>query len=292
MKKLLALLICIALLIACTAQAAGLPQISGGGLPQINAAQEDNAGVLPDPAELLGVNGEVFARDYAYGTGYICTVYTYAQPTDGAAFTAAYQASAAANGFTVENVNVDGFSALKLSYGDQYALLFPDYSGVVMLMVENGMVFGKPLPQGNYIQFTRNGRTITTTEPSKVTMNKGTGFYGMGGTFEVEYYFKEQPVTLFTLAFPDYAAEGDVFRVNKDNTMKCLKLYTAQDELLVCYESEEGDEMETSQDYFTLEITKMTKTDGYVQVEGVFEGCFNGGKTTFEDGSFRAEMYR
>jgi len=292
MKKLLPLLMCIVLIASCAAQAAGLPAISGGKLPQINAAQAGDAGVLPDPAKLLESKGEIFAKDYAYGVGYTCTVYTYELPANNTAFTTAYQIRAKANGFTVESTNIEGFAALKLSYGDKYALLFPDYSGVVMLMVENGMIFGEPMPDGNYIQFTRNGRTITSNDPSKVTMKKGTGYFNMGEAFEIDYYFHEEPVTLFSLKIPASSIEGDIYQVDKNNTAKCLALYTSEDEFLVFYENDYDDKMVTSQDYFTLEITKMTKNESYVQVEGVFEGCFNGGKTTYENGSFRAEMYR
>ena len=185
----MSLLICIVLIVSCPAQAGELPVISGGKLPQINAAQAGNVGVLPDPAKLLESKGEIFARDYAYGPGYTCTVYIYHLSSGSAAFSSAYQVQAETNGYTVESTNIEGFSALKLSYDGKYALLFPDYSGVVMLMVENGMIFGEPLPDGNYIQFTRNGRTITSNDPDEVTMEKSTGYFNKGETFEISYYF-------------------------------------------------------------------------------------------------------
>lgn len=291
MKKLLLLLLCLTMLSG-TAMAGGLPNLSGGTLPLLNPAQQGDAGVLPDPAEVLGAEGTVFAEDYAYTATYLCTVYTYPPCADSAAFVSAYQALAAANGFAAENTQVDGFQALKLSYGGQYALLFPEYSSAVMLMVPNGMVFGEPLPEGNYVSFTRNGRTISTGPNAKVSLHKGKGMYGMGDTFEIVCYFEEQPVGHFVLNLPSYAIEGDSFYCTQNALEELVQFYTDTDEYMVFWDDSYGDDLEGSKDFFSLKITRMIKEEDYVLIEGAFEGTFGNGELVYEKGSFRADMHR
>lgn len=292
MKKYLALLICLMMLANGSALAGGLPTLSGGGLPVIQPADTGHAGVLPDPADVLGYEGTLFAEDYAYAANYICTVYTYPLPANSNAFLTDYQAKATANGFTAESAQVDGFAALKLIYGNQYALLFPEYSGVIMLMVPNGMVFGEPLPEGNYITFTRNGRVISTGPNADVTLKKDHGMFGQDETFKIACNYQEQPISYFSLSLPAYIQEGDTYQLTKDRLEKLLCLYTDTDKYLVFWDDDFGDQLETSQDFFNLKVTRMIKESDYVLIEGTFEGVFDKGRTTIEDGSFRADMYR
>lgn len=289
MKKLFVWLLCAAMLVSC-AGAEGLSGLSGiGGLPKIDAAADINAGVLPDPANLLGTEGTLYAEDYLFAAGYVCSVYLY-QPGGTADFLAEYQAQAEANGYTVTGTEVEGYAALALTYGEQKALLLPEYDGYIMLLVENGMVFGEPLPEGNYLQFTRNGRKITSAgapECEKGRRSTGTSTY-----YEISYYFTEEPITLFKLEFPDYAQTGDEFHVTKSSLIDGLYFYTAQESHLVFYNSGYDHQMTSSSDFFTVKITKLEKTSDRVYIEGTFEGSFNAGDTLYEDGSFRAEMVR
>ena len=289
MKRMMLVMLALVLCLPLQALASGLPNLGGSGLPQINV-EAAPTGVLPDPADLGGERGETFATDYKYTADFICTVYTY--PRMDAAFVDKYTAAAVEAGYALEETELEGFQVRRFTFDGKSVLLFPDYSGVTMLMVQNGIAFGEPLPEGDYIAFTRNGRPIATPEGARISMSKGTGFFGMGETFKVEYYFREEPVTLFTLAFPAYAREGDEFKVSAKQTIKCLSLYTSEDEFMVHHEDNHGDEMEGSADYYNLKITKLVKTDSLVQVEGTFEGVFNNGSLTYEDGSFRAEMAR
>lgn len=279
MKK-LALLLCIILLLPCVASASGLPSISGG-LPVIDPATGD-PGVLPDPADLLG-EGTVFAEDYPYA-GFTCTVYLYKSPMNTNAFLTEYQSLAKANAFTVEITTVDGFKALSMTYEGKKALLFPEYSGSVMLMVENGMVFGEPLPEGDYVQFTRNGRKINIV--SSVTCKKE---YVHDWMYYIQAWFEESPIDYFVLKFPDYAQAGDEFYINNKKSMNSLYLYT-DDDLLIYYRSTDG--FKNSEDYFKIKITKVEKTGGSVMIEGTFEGRFNRGELLYEDGSFRVKCDR
>lgn len=285
MKK-LALLLCL-MLLPCVAFAGGLPDI-GGGLPTITTTDTGDAGVLPDPADLLG-EGTLFAEDYAYA-GFTSTVYLYKLPADAASFLTEYQSLAATNGFAVENTTADGYAALSLTHGGKKALLFPEYSGSVMLMVENGMVFGEPLPEGNYVQFTRNGRKIVTdSEPS---CHKKTRSIGTSHMFAISTYFQEEPITGFELAFPDHAQTGDEFRVTKGNLMDGLYFRTTEEGSLIFYNVAEDANLLSSEDFFVVKITKMEKTTDTAYIEGTFEGSFNRGELLYEDGSFRVECDR
>lgn len=286
MKK-LAILLCL-MLLPCGAFAGGLPDI-GGGLPTITTTTTArDAGVLPDPADLLG-EGTLFAQDYAYA-GFTSTVYLYKLPANAEAFLTEYQALATTNGFAIEDTTADGFAALSLTHGGKKALLFPEYSGAVMLMVENGMIFGEPLPEGNYVQFTRNDRKITSTqEPS---CHKETRPIGTSRMFEINAYFKEEPVSGFNLAFPDHAQTGDEFRVTKGNLMDGLYFRTTEDGYLLYHNVAADANLLSSEDFFVVKITKMEKTTDTAYIEGTFEGSFNRGELLYEDGSFRVECNR
>ena len=288
MKKFTAFLLALCLLPA-FALASGLPDLGGSGLPVIHVA-EAPTGALPDPVDLGGDKGEVFGTDYKYTADFICTVYTY--PKMSQSFLEAYSAAAEKAGFTAEKTQVEGNEAIRYTFDGKAALLFPDYSGVTMLMVQNGVTFGQPLPQGNYIAFTRNGRRIVSPEGARIQMAGGSGLFRMGKTFEINYHFVEEPVTLFTLSMPSHAIEGDVFKVNANSTLKELRMTTMEDGYLVFFEDTEGDEMTGSKDHFTLKITKMVKTESLVQVEGTFEGVFKNDSLRYENGSFRAEWHR
>lgn len=285
MKK-IALLLCIILLLPCVAFAGGLPDI-GGTLPNLNPTPTGDPGVLPDPAELLGGEGTVFAEDYTFSADMICTVYLYQMPGDVSAFLTEYQRLAETNGFAVSDTQVQGFDALSLTYDGKKALLLPEYSGSAMLMVENGMVFGEPLPQGCYIQFTRNGRKITSTSDPDCKKDS----YSFGSwprMIKIDYYFEEEPITLFTVGFPASAQTGDEFRATKSKQTTGMYFYTAEEGLLYYLE----DDLDSSADYFVVKITKMEKTADTMFIEGTFEASFRKGALLYEDGSFRVECDR
>lgn len=284
MKK-LALLLCL-ILLPCAASAGGLPVI-GGGLPNITPTVTGDAGVLPDPADFLG-EGTVFAQDYLY-SGFTFTVYLYKIPGNVSAFLTEYRTLAQANGFAVENTQTEGFDVLSLTYGGKKALLFPEYSGSTMLMVENGMVFGEPLPEGNYVQFTRNGRKVSPVR--RLSCKKEWVHDAM---YYIQCWFDESSVDMLTLKFPDYVQTGDEFLVKKGQLMNSIYLYTDTDGLLISYNSSSSPNygFKNSDDYFRIKITKVEKTSGSTLIEGTFEGSFNRGEVVYEDGSFRVECDR
>ncbi|MCC8046073.1 MAG: hypothetical protein LIP12_11325 [Clostridiales bacterium] len=273
------------------AYASGLSGLesSEGGLSGLTEEENENDSVVPDPEEILGEEAVSIQEDYAYSNSYICTAYMYAQPDDLIAFTESYLEAAEANGFTAEEETIEGYSAWTLTCTDgSYAIFIPDFDGQVLLLVENGMEFGEKQPEGYYLTMKRNGRELNATWDDKETscteVSRSTG---TSKSFEISYYFSRAEITLFELRFPNYAQAGDEFYVTKDSLMDGLYLYTSEEGSLVFYDSSHHHQMENSNDYFCVKITDMYENSDGTVIEGIFEGSFNKGTTTYMDGSFR-----
>ncbi len=94
---------------------------------------------VPDPEGLTGVRGILNRTGYVLN-GKTYTVYQYAKARDVAAFVADYTALATANGYRVSEVKISELPALSLVRSDGLtALVFYDYSGAMLLMVEDGL---------------------------------------------------------------------------------------------------------------------------------------------------------
>jgi len=281
-----ALILVLAVLLPAAACATGLSGLGGGGLSGLTDGAD---GVVPDPAELLGREGKVLQENYQFAAEYICTAYTYPLPEDMDAFKAAYAKQAEESGFAVNETGVEGYGALKLSLSDgTYALLLPDFDGVALLLVQNGMTFGEPKPEGFYLSMKRNGRELSVSFGSHETSCKEVSrLTGTSRSFQIEYYFSRAEITLFQLCFPSYAQAGDTFYVTKDSLLDGLYLYTNEEGSLVFYDSPYHHQMKNSKDYFRVQITGMYSTSDGLVIEGTFDGSFNKGKTLYTDGSFR-----
>ena len=106
------------------------------GMPGFAAKGE---GVLPDPAELLGKEGTLYAEDYEFAEDYVCSAYFYETADDD--FFNDYLGLAEDSGFDLYRTTVDDCDAFLMQYGGRDALLFPDFEGSMLLLVENGMEF-------------------------------------------------------------------------------------------------------------------------------------------------------
>ncbi len=94
---------------------------------------------VPDPEGLTGVKGILNRTGYVLN-GKTYTVYQYTKARDVAAFVADYTALATANGYRVSDVKISELPALSLVRSDGLtALVFYDYSGAMLLMVEDGL---------------------------------------------------------------------------------------------------------------------------------------------------------
>lgn len=274
-KRLLAFLLFLALLLPGTSMAEGLRGL-GGGLPDIHAPQRGEAGVLPDPAELLGREGTLYAENYDFAPNFCCAVYTYPLPGD--TFLDAYLAQVQANGFLVSAVQIESFPAFRLEYDNLAALLLPDYTGVMMLMVQNGLVFGQPLPE-YYLSMVYNGRKVLTDELD--FMRKYDAYQ-----YKFSYFDPEQTPASFELRFPVSMRPGDEYTWTQDSPPDYLYFYNG--EILLNYQSftRRGD-WGGKDDYFRLKIVAKEETARGLLLEGRFSCMLDYGEIVIENGAFR-----
>ena len=132
------------------------------GMPGFAAKGE---GVLPDPAELLGKEGTLYAEDYEFAEDYVCSAYFYETADDD--FFNDYLGLAEDSGFDLYRTTVDDCDAFLMQYGGRDALLFPDFEGSMLLLVENGMEFaGAAKNDGPWLP---DPCTASTTPPARGT---------------------------------------------------------------------------------------------------------------------------
>lgn len=276
MKRILIFLFCLLLILPCTATAGGLGGL--GGLPVIETPKSADDGVLPDPADLLGSAGTLYAENYTFAPDFICTVYTYDLP--GNNFLANYLEQAQANGFTATETTVEGYAAYRLENGGLAALLLPEYSGVMMLLVQNGITFGEPLPE-YYLRMVYNGREVLT---DKMDFMKSYDSYA----YQFDYFDTEQIPGHMEMRFAKTLRAGDEYTWTPSSPPDYLSFYTDTDSFLLLYNNylRQG-EWGGSSDYFHLKIVTKEDTPSGLLVEGRFDAILNYAETTIENGSFR-----
>jgi len=285
-KQLLAFLLALVLALPAPVCASGLSGLGGDGLSGLHAGE---SGVLPDPGEILGEEGSIVKENYSFAANYLCTAYAYPLAKDADAFRQEYISRARRGGFAAEETTVEGYDALRLALPDgAYALLLPDFDGQMLLLVQKGMAFGQPKPEGFYLRMKRNGRELSASFGSHETScRETTRSTGSSHSFEISYYFSRAEITLFELRFPSYAQAGDTFYVTKDSLLDGMYLYTSEEETLVFFDSPYYHHMKNSKDYFRVHITDMVKTSDGLVIEGEFDGSFDKGQILYTDGSFR-----
>lgn len=223
MKKTICALILIALLCAAA---------TGEGLTGLGQS-------LPNPAALLGASGKLIQENYSFAWDYLCDAYTYPLPEDSAEFLEAYIALAEQAGCSVSDTTADGQQALRIDSpdGSRYALLFPEFQGQILLLMQTGLKFAPettptpastpkpsptPLPatpatsnsvQGNAssphveYQYVQVPCSVCHTS-GKCSLCNGTGTYRLYGTSTpcyiycqtcdgLGYYMQMQPVWVY-----------------------------------------------------------------------------------------------
>lgn len=97
------------------------------------------AGELPE----FHPQGTQQFADYGYTADYTCDVWVYPAGTPHEGWLLACLEA----GFTLQKTQVEGYSVYKvMEDGGRYAMLFPEYSGTVMLMIQKGMTYGPQAP--------------------------------------------------------------------------------------------------------------------------------------------------
>lgn len=292
MKRFFLCLLALMLCLSTTASAAGLGGLGGlgGGLGGLVAPAAEPNGVLPDPADTLGSEGTVLMEDYQFSAGYLCTAYTYPMPADMSQFIASYGAAAEANGYTVTEETVDGLPGYRIALAEgPYALMVPDFQGVLLLLVQKDMAFGEAAPEGYYLKVTRNGREMMVENPE---CEESTRLTGTSKSFEITAFFDRAEIYMFEICFPNYAQAGDEYKVTNKSLIDGISFYADKDGGLLVYH-DTGNKMDGPQDYFRVKITDMYRDENNygTVIEGNFDASFRRGELTYTDGEFRVLCY-
>ena len=275
MKRICTLLLCVLLFLPLTASASGL---GGRGRPSFEGTSGD-AGVLPDPADLTGSEGTVYAKNYNFSSDFICTVYTYPLPDAG--FLDAYLNQAKANGFKTTETEVEGYAAWRLESGGLAALLLPQYGNVMMLMVQNGMTFGDPLPE-YYMRMVYNGREMMVDSKGLDLMRSYDAYQ-----YKFDCFAFDQVPGHVSIRFPKFMQAGEEYTWTPSNPPEYMYLYI-DGSLLLDYQSfTRSGEWGGKNDYFHLKIVSKNETAQGLVIEGRFDGILDYASVKIENGAFR-----
>lgn len=105
-----------------------------------------SAQVLPDAGAVLNVSPQQQMADYVYSPDYVCDVWVYPRDARTDNRMADWIMAALHSGYTIRYTTVDGQPAYRLEDANgRYALMFPQYQGAVMLMIQQGMDYAPAL---------------------------------------------------------------------------------------------------------------------------------------------------
>lgn len=298
MRKLLALLVAAVLVCPAAACAAGFGGLfgqteapAGGGIDNL-ILQSSTWGVVPDPYELLGKRGDIRARDYPYEPGYLCTYFAYPLPKDVDGFVEAYTAEVERNGLAVEQLTVQGADARKIIGADgSYALLVPSFYGETLLLVQNGMPFGRAKPTEYGLGFEFNGKSLKRSyRDLSVIHDTSSGTYSVSAAFPGGL-----TVESIAMEFPHKFQAGDSYRVVKGSSRKDISLTLRRNGSLTYYYHGNpyiGSKFSDDQDYFEVYILSVEEVDGQQVIHGLFEGSFLSGSIMITNGYFYIPLKR
>ncbi|MBQ8311792.1 MAG: hypothetical protein IJX84_01115 [Clostridia bacterium] len=154
-----------------------------------------SAQVLPDAGIALDVSPQQQMTDYVFSQDYVCSVWVYPRDARTDSRMADWIMDALHSGYTVSCTTVEGQTAYRLEDATgRYALMFPQYQGAVMLMVQQGMDYAPalatPTPKATPVPTASTGGNWEWVEVEKdcpyCTMGrcsvcKGTGTYSLYG---------------------------------------------------------------------------------------------------------------
>jgi len=103
-----------------------------------------SAGALPDPAELLGVEGVLYESNVLKDNAFYFS-FTFPMPKDYEQFLARYTAAAQDAGYRISDGSAYDRDATRISVGVKDAYLVPDFSGALLFLVHSDMAYG-PIP--------------------------------------------------------------------------------------------------------------------------------------------------
>lgn len=275
------LLVCL----CASALAGGVSGLLGGSAPSASDA-------LPDPADALsdGAYATQTEKNYDFGGGYYCNVFSYPQPVSVTKFVQDYSKLAEAAGYSMKETVLDGFDAYAVSNGDgTTAYILPKAGNDMLFLVETGMDF-TPTPRRNFLSVERNGklREYETYTRANTPRYYSYGYYSFD-------FLRDGNNNSDTLLFrlPNGFDVGDTFYVSKSSGL-VSNLYFSEDLNAHCFlmgTSDYHNELKGSGDYFLLTITGREKTNFGERISATFEGSFHYGETVFENGVFSVDCY-
>lgn len=266
--------------------------LAGGVSGLLGNSAPSASGSLPDPAQALldGAYATQTEKNYDFGGGYYCNVFSYPKPVSVTKFVQDYAKLAEAAGYSVKETVLDGFEAYAVGKGDgATAYILPETGSDMLFLVETGMDF-TPTLRRNFMSVERNGKL---REYEKYTMASTPNYYSHG------YYslcFRlEGGTSSDTLLFeiPGGFDVGDSFYVSKSSGL-IDKLRFSEDlnsHYFLFGASDYYHELKGSGDYFLLTITGKEKTNFGERISATFEGSFHYGETVFENGVFSIDCY-
>lgn len=285
MKKVSFPLVLLLLTCLCsTAFAGGL----SGLLNQNTAASTNSA--LPDPADALtSAYGTQTEKNYDYGDGYYCNVYTYEKPVSVNKFLNEYLSLAEAAGYPATETVLEGLTAYAFQSTDgKTAYLLPETGGDMLLLVETGMNFSLT-PRRNFLTVEWNGKVCEYEMwHAETPRYYNQGYYGMSFVIGTDYHNNS-----LTIELPQTFYEGDTLYASKtDGRVNRLQFAeNCNDHYFLSDSSFGRDDLSGSGDYFMITITQKEKTSFGERISGTFEGSFNYGETVFTNGVFSADCY-
>jgi len=149
------------------------------------------APALAQPLPEVSPSGEKQLTDYAYTSDYLCDVWVFHKDTA----VEPWLLECIEAGFRVRKTSVEGYTVYQAEDDQQqYAMLFPSYSGAMMLMVPKGMAYAfektTPAPQPpaapEPVNYHWESVLVENDCPACVggvcDLCKGTGVYRLYGT--------------------------------------------------------------------------------------------------------------
>lgn len=154
-----------------------------------------SAQVLPDAGAVLNVSPQQQSADYVYSPDYVCDVWVYPRDARTDNRMADWIMAALHSGYTIRYTTVDGQNAYRLEDANgRYALMFPQYQGAVMLMIQQGMDYApalttptpKPTPAptasaGGDWEWVEVEKDCPYCTLGRCSVCKGTGTYSLHG---------------------------------------------------------------------------------------------------------------
>ena len=263
MKKLLSVLFILCMLSAPLQGLASLPVIATTPVPEVPA--------LPNPGTNYNVEATLNQTNFVFpDDGLTYDVYTFPLVNNWGDLTSDYLNACTNRGLKWTSSHIDGIIAYIITAGDLKAILVPNYSGFIMLMVQKGLEMEKaaiteeePLKLGE-------GRLYYNGNLCAYSSAEINGYYRGYHTLNVFPVAKDPNIV--NIKFSNDVRTGQVIDITRDHPDKTVYFLTLNDSLVYDGHLQSNGK----KDFFKMEII-LSDADSFWFT---FEGSFNDGATT------------